>query len=343
MRFGCVFARAESGTRWGPFFFRPVFLRARGGSGEEAPGWALLLPRAIPARRVAAAVASLRRRGAELVSVAPSLGGPDSQVAGWGLHVAACLEVALALVREREKICSRALVVGAGTGVGGVALRWLVSKVRYLAVGDAPGRGAVMWERLLREGGVAVAREPVEEPGSWEGDLVVWAAGHALLAREVRAPVWVRLAGVVPQEVRDGSALVVEDALLAGGALTGIPAGWFRAWGLPPGVLPAEGLEAAVWAASGQVPGAALSLRGAERIWQLARKRGFHLLGAMLAGDAKVWLTCPEDPHIIGGAIGSAGHLKVPGAFVYGGGKPLVPPWQGGEETGGRKRDRAVT
>jgi len=259
------------------------------------------------------------------VSLSPRFGvsGP-----GLRLWLAACLRAALGLA-ARGGSPARALVVGADTVAGRLALAWLAARVRFVGVGDAPGfRHFREAERLLVGLGVAVNWEPVEDPGpAWEGDLVVWACGPRRLGRPVRAPVWLAVrwpsgdgapggpAGCADGEADEGcpgARTVVVDALLRGPPLKGIPAWWWKEWGWPEGFLPAGGLEAAL----------ALPARsdGLERLWRAVRDRGWSLAGAVVAGGSGagterghssgnrgeawrvVWLTGMGSGHIIGDA-----------------------------------------
>jgi hypothetical protein len=337
--FACVFASPAGGGRSGGVVAAAT--RAAGGMdlpwrrravevrGEGSRGWAVLLPGDAPARRVHATVARLARRGAREVSLSPRFGVP-----GPGLHLwlAASLQAALGLA-GRGGSPARALVVGADTVAGRLALAWLAAKVRFVGVGDAPARSHFReGERLLARLGVAVSWDPVEEPGpAWEGDLVVWACGPRVLGRSVRAPVWLaarwpcggvcqdaqmgrccRWAGGEAGTRRPEPCTVVVDALLGGPGLKGIPSWWWKEWGWPEGFLPAGGLEAAL--------GPPARAAGLEPLWRTVRERGWSLAGAVVAdgraagtgrGGAPgnrggawrvVWLTGMGAAHIIGDA-----------------------------------------
>ncbi|MDI6893059.1 MAG: hypothetical protein AB1503_03585 [Bacillota bacterium] len=312
MGFACVFASAAGGGPCGGMLataaravggmdlpWRRRVVRVTRADGRE--GWAALLPRDSSPRRVSRTVARLAGTGAGEVSLAPRFGLPCR---GLHLWMAACLRAALLLASVRGTP-ARALVVGADTAAGRLALSWLGARLRHICVGDAPGwRHMRDGDRLLADLGVAVRWDPVDGPGPpWEGDLVVWAGESRILEREVRAPVWLGACWVPCS----GTEMVVEDALLSGPGMKGIPAWWWKEWGWREGFLPAGGLEAAL----GGAPW--MRAHPLDRVWRAARERGWSLAGALVAQGGQpgrsrgagrvVWLTGMEAAHIIGNAI----------------------------------------
>ncbi|MEW5932050.1 MAG: hypothetical protein AB1816_00495 [Bacillota bacterium] len=306
---------------------------ARVTDAEGEGGWVAILPADAPAERVKRTLRQLTRRGAGAISVSPQLG-----VSGPGLHLwmAACLRAALLLATAAAGRPRHALVVGADTPAGRLALAWLAARVRYISVGDTPGPGrALLADRLLADLGVTVQWEPVEVPGRpWKGDLVVWADGKRAPGREISAPVWLRCgrgqgqpqgtnrsrpraSQVVPERgagwaERPAGAALVLDALIAGVGLEGVPPWWWREWGWPPGFLPAGGLEAALVRCHLASPGRAREgwrgpARVLDEVWRLAVERGWALAGAVLAPESAsrvAWLTGMGGPHIIWDAVG---------------------------------------
>lgn len=308
---------------------------ARVTDAEGEGGWVAILPADAPAERVKRTLRQLTRRGAGAISVSPRLG-----VSGPGLHLwmAACLRAALLLATAAAGRPRHALVVGADTPAGRLALAWLAARVRYISVGDTPGPGrALLADRLLADLGVTVQWEPVEVPGRpWKGDLVVWADGKRPPGREIRAPVWLRCgpgqghpqrtnrsclrASQVPDRgagwaERPAGAALVLDALVAGVGLEGIPPWWWREWGWPPGFLPAGGLEAALVRRPPASPGRAREgwrgpARVLDEVWRLAVERGWALAGAVLAPESGA-VPAPEGDAV----LAPEGDAARPGPF----------------------------